>query len=77
MFDPVAERLVAGRQLQRLTELRRVLVPVEAGFVGGDLEEHAAGGAEVDRPEVITVDHRRHLVTGVEQRVAHPKLGGI
>jgi hypothetical protein len=37
------------------------LVHREAGRVGGDLEQHAARLAEIDRVEVLPVDHRRHL----------------
>src|SRR5215211_115871 len=35
--------------------MRGVLVRGEAGAVGGDLEEHSAGFAEVDRTEVVAV----------------------
>ena len=67
---------VLGRQLQRLAEMRGVLVAVEARLVGGDLEQHAARRAEIDRPEIVAVDHRRHLVAGVHQRLAHFELLG-
>ena len=54
----VAEVLERGRQDQRLAEVRRVLVDREAGPERGDLEEHAARLAEVDRAEPEPVDHR-------------------
>ena len=53
-----------------------VLVAVESRLVGGNLEQDTAGGAEIDRPEVIAVDHRRHLPTGIQQRLADLKLCG-
>lgn len=51
-------------QLQRLAEMGRVLVPREAGLVGGHLEQHPAGGAEIDRPEIVAVDRRGDVIAG-------------
>ena len=34
------------------------------------------GRAEIDRPEIVAVDHRRHLIAGVDQRLAHLELRG-
>ena len=65
---------VLGRQLQRLAEMGGVLVAVETGFVGGHFEQHPARRAEIDRPEIIAVDHRRHLIAGIHQRLAHLQL---
>ncbi len=48
-FENRAQMLVLLRQLQRLAQMRDVLVPVEAGLVRGDLEENAARRAEIDR----------------------------
>ena len=42
-------------------QFRRILVGGEARRVGGDLEQHAAGLAEVDCVEVLTVDDWRHV----------------
>src|SRR5690606_40256539 len=57
-----------------LAEMGGVLVTVETGLVGGHFEQHPARRAEIDRPEIIAVDHRRHLITGIHQRLAHLKL---
>ena len=76
LFEIGAQMRVLLRQLQRLAEMRGVLVAVEAGLVGGDLEQHAARRAEIDRPEIVAVDDRRHLVAGVHQRLAHLELLG-
>ena len=66
--------LMLRRQLQRLAQMRGVLVAVETGLVGRDLEQHAAGRAEIDRPEIVAIDDRRDLVASVHQRLAHLEL---
>jgi hypothetical protein len=53
--------LVAGRQLEARAELVQGLVGGEARRVGRDLEQDAAGLAEVDRVEVLPVDHGRDV----------------
>ena len=64
-----------ARQFQRLSQMGGVFVAVKAGFVRGDFKQDTAGGAEIDRPEVIPVDHWGHLMAGVHQRLADLKLG--
>src|SRR4051794_10117904 len=71
-----AQMLMLPGQLQRLTKVRRILVAVEARLVGGDLEQHATRRPEIDREEVVAIDHRSELVSSIEQRVAHFELGG-
>src|SRR5262245_56107903 len=44
-----------GRQLDRATECLLRLVQGEAGVVGGDLEQHAAGLFEIDRAEIAAI----------------------
>src|ERR687891_1619187 len=46
------------RDRELLAERLERLVDREAGRAGGDLEQHAARLAEVDRAEVVAVDHR-------------------
>src|SRR5919201_95981 len=46
------------------------LVRSEAGAERRDLEEHAARLAEVDRPEVEAIDHRRRRGTGLQNPLA-------
>ena len=75
-LDLRSQVLVLLRQHERLSEMGRVLVPGEAGLVGGDLEQHPARRAEVDRPEIVAVDGRRHLVARVDERLAHLGLRG-
>src|SRR5690606_6098808 len=73
-FQIGAKMLVLARKLERLAEMPRILVAVESGLVGGDLEQHASRSAEVDRPEIVPVDHWRHLVACLQQRTTYLKL---
>src|SRR5918995_1024451 len=59
----LAARLEERRKREPLTEVVGVLVRGEARTVGGDLEEHPAGLAEVDGTEVEAVYLRRHAKT--------------
>src|SRR6056297_3625609 len=76
-LQTLAEVLVPGGEFQRRAQMGDVLVAVEAGLVGGDCEEDAARCAKVDRPEVIPVDHRRHVVALVEKCLAQLELAGL
>src|SRR5688572_14081662 len=51
--------LEEGRDRQLLAQVLERLVDREAGRAGRDLEQHAARLAEVDRAEVVAVDHGR------------------
>ena len=55
-LELLAARLVLRRQLQRLAERLQRLVVLEADVAAGELEEDAAGLAEVDGVEVLAVD---------------------
>src|SRR6056297_3406838 len=55
LFQRRAQVGVLRRQLERLAQMRSVLVAVEARFVRRDLEQHPARRAEVDRPEIVPV----------------------
>ena len=57
-LDLVAQVLVVGRQRELLAQMLERLVDGEAGAERGDLEQHPARLAEVDRAEVEAVDHR-------------------
>src|SRR4051794_9322889 len=61
LLELVAEALELGRQRQRLAERLERLVGREPGAEGCDLEQHAAGLAEVDRQEPEAVDDRRGM----------------
>ena len=74
LLEQGAKMSVLLRQLQRFAEMSRVLVTVEAGLVGRDLEQNTARRAEIDRPEIIPVDDRRDLIAGIHQRLAHFEL---
>jgi hypothetical protein len=50
------------REREPLAEALRVLIHGEVEAFDGDLEEHAARLAEVDRAEVVPVQNRRHVV---------------
>src|SRR5215207_7599136 len=62
LFEPVATGLKPGRQLEVFTEVFGVLVYRETWGISGDLEQHPARLAEVDRTEVVAVQHRRNAV---------------
>src|SRR5207253_219780 len=68
------EMFVLPRQFQRLAQMRTVLVAIKARLIGRDLEQHAAGRAEIHREEIVAVDHWRQLITGIHQRFAHGEL---
>src|SRR5690606_12444233 len=74
LFEPRAQMCVLARYLQGFAQMLNVLVAVETGTVGGDLEEDAARGAEIDRQEIVAVDHRRGPVPGMGKRLAHDEL---
>src|SRR5438132_13891622 len=73
------EGLTLRFQPRRQPELRAKdvtgLINREAGIVGRDLEQHAAGLAEVDRPEIPAVPHRAHAQPLFEDLPAPPLLG--
>src|SRR4051812_42798887 len=54
----LAQRLEAWRQRQALAEVFERLVDGESGADRGNLEQHPAGLAEVDRAEVEAIDDR-------------------
>ncbi|MNI34839.1 hypothetical protein D3C73_888410 [compost metagenome] len=54
--------------------MRGILVTVEARLVRGNLEQHAARRAEVDRPEIVAIDHRGYLIAGIHQRFSDFEL---
>src|SRR5207253_7878699 len=62
--DLLAGRLQPGREDEPAPELLDRAVDGEAGFLGGELEQHAARLSEVDRVEVVAVDDARVLYPG-------------
>ncbi|KAI3480216.1 hypothetical protein L1887_57675 [Cichorium endivia] len=70
----VAERFIAARQLERFAQMRGILVAVETGLIGGDLEQDAARSAEIDRPEIIAIDDGGDLIARIHQRLTHVQL---
>src|SRR5918998_4434362 len=69
-LELLAERLEARRQREPLAEVGRVLVGVEARPHRGQLEQHAARLAEVDRAEVEAVDHLGRAGAGARDALA-------
>ena len=65
--------LERGRQREVLAQMIQRLVDGEAGADRGELEEHAARLAEVDRAEVEAIDHRRRSRAGAD----HPLAPGL
>src|SRR5690606_39559339 len=57
-------------------QVQQRLVVVEAGAVGGDLQQHAAGFAEVDRGEVGAVPDLGDVHAALGQGAPPPLLGG-
>jgi hypothetical protein len=70
-LELLAARLVLRRQLERLAERLQRLVVLEADVAAGELEEHAAGLAEVDRVEVLAVDDVRGARAGLDGLRTH------
>src|SRR5216683_2272420 len=70
----LAPPFVLRRQLERRAERLGRLVDGEAWLVGGDLKQHAARLAEIDRSEVLALDHGRHVTTGLDQHLAPVEL---
>ncbi len=75
LFEPVAAGLEPGRQLEVFAEVFGVLVYREAWGISGDLEQHPARLAEVDRTEVVAVKHGRNAVAERRNLLAHRELG--
>src|SRR5512138_2094071 len=75
-FDTAAQMLVLGRYPELLVQVGDILVAVESWLAGRDLEQHAAGRAKVDGPEVVAIDHRSDLESGIEQCLPDRNLGG-
>src|SRR5205807_7986134 len=73
------EGLTLRLQPRRQPELRAKsvggLIDREAGAVGRDLEQHAAGLGEVALREIAAVPHRRHAQPFFEDLQAPPLLG--
>src|ERR1700682_1601900 len=65
---------VLRRQLKRRAECFGGLVDGEARLVRGDLEQDAAGLAEIDRTEIFALDHRRHVAPGLDEHLAPVEL---
>ena len=65
-----------GRMIVDPSSLDAVAVDREAGAVVGDLEQHAAGLAEVDRVEVVAVDDPRSGDAGVAQTLLPARVLG-
>src|SRR5437763_8001859 len=69
--------LVLRRQHQMRAKLAWRFVSREAGWVGRDLEQDPARLAEVDRVEILPVDHGRHVETGGFDPLAPFPLCGV
>ena len=77
-FDVLAVRLQESRQLQVFAERIHGLINGEAGNIGGDLEQDAAGFTEVDRTEVVAILLLGRMLTmGLHQLARHFGLVGI
>src|ERR1700682_2673878 len=65
-------------QAEGRTERLERFVDREAGPIGCDLEQNSAGLAEVNRLEVVALDHRRHVAPRLDQHLAPLTLmGGV
>ena len=73
-LDPLAVRLELRRQDDHRAELLERHVDGEAGPVVGDLEQHAAGLAEVDRVEVVAVDDPRVRDARLGEELRPPRV---
>src|SRR6266849_3606357 len=73
-LDLGAPFFVPRRQLERGAEARLGLVEREARILGRDLEQHAAGLAEIDRAEIAAVDLIGWPQAEAAHRVRHGRL---
>src|SRR5262245_48953369 len=77
-LDVLAARLQEGWQLQHAPQRLDRLVNREAGIVGGNLEQDAAGLAKIDRAEILPVNLRCRLESVVLDDLSrHLGLGGV
>lgn len=60
-FDVGARQLKPRRQLERRAETIGHLVDRKAGWLGRDLEQDAAGFAEIYRTEIPAIENRRNI----------------
>src|SRR5438067_13150624 len=61
-----------------IAQFLKAFVQCETWRIGCDLKEHTARFAEVNRVKVSPVDHRRYVVTEIDQTfVPHELLGVI
>ena len=67
-------RFVLSRQHQALAEVLLRLVDRKPWRIGGDLEQHPARLAVVNRVEIIPIDDRRHVVAEPDQLSAPLQL---
>src|SRR6266851_7245440 len=70
----LAPPFVLRRQLKRRTKRLGGLVDGKAWLVRGDLKQDAAGLAEIDRSEVLALDHGCHVAPGLDQHLAPVEL---
>src|SRR5450755_243291 len=69
-FDLFALWLQEWWQGEMLAEVFNVLIGREAWTIGRNLEQHAAGHAEVDRLEVEAIDHRSYAQADLRKVLA-------
>src|SRR5680860_306978 len=69
-LDVLTLGLQPRRQPQGTAQLKQRFVDGEPGRIGGDLQEHAAGLAEVDGAEVVAVDDRRDVIAVLDDLLA-------
>ena len=61
---------MADGQHQRLAQMCCVFIAIKSGLIGGHLEQYAARCAKINRMEIVAVNHRRDLVSGIQQLVS-------
>src|SRR5690606_3494879 len=74
LFELRPQKGVLLGKLQCLTEMLGIFVVTETGLVRRDFEQDSARRAEIDRPEVATVDDGGDTGSGVDQRIPHLEL---
>src|SRR5437868_6363954 len=73
-LDPLPIRLLPGGELQRLSQRGERLVHGEPRLDGRQLEEHPAGLPEVDRLEVVPIQHLGHFVAQSDELLPEAAL---
>src|SRR5262249_31197876 len=58
-------------------EFLQFFVQCKTGWLSSDFEQHAAGFTEINGMKIIAIDHRRDIVTEIDEMLAPLELFGV